>query len=85
MTEYTFFLASVVGLLLLRRDDAVRPSPSKHRTWSGNPLIFSGVSALLVARAILTEPMLGLAIMGAGAAGLVVFYAKVRKGLVHNQ
>lgn len=80
MTEYTFFFLSVVGLLLLRREDAVRPSPVRHRTWAGNPLVFSGVSALLILRAVLTEPMLGLAIVGAGLSGLGMFWAKVRKG-----
>lgn len=79
MTEYTFFFASVVGLLLLRREDAVRPSPVRYRTWAGNPLVFSAVSALLVVRAVITEPALGLAIVGAGASGLGVFWAKVRK------
>ncbi|SPN97249.1 uncharacterized protein DNG_00763 [Cephalotrichum gorgonifer] len=72
-TEYTFFFASTVGLLILRRMDAVRPSPVTYRTWTGNPLIFSAVSALLVIRALVSEPSLGLAIVGAGLAGMGVF------------
>lgn len=71
----------MVGLLLLRREDAIRPSPVTYRTWSGNPLIFSGVSALLIARTVMTQPMLGLAVVGAGLAGLLVFRVRVQKGL----
>lgn len=81
MTEFTFFLASVVGLLLLRREDAVRPNTVGYRTWSGNPLIFCGVSALLIARTMITQPLLGVGVVGAGLTGLGVFRAKVQKGL----
>jgi hypothetical protein len=78
VTEYSFFLASVIGLLLLRRLDAVRPGPPPYRTWTGNPLIFGAVSSLLVARALISEPSMGLAIIGAGMAGLGVFWLKLR-------
>lgn len=81
VTEFSFFLASVVGLLLLRREDAVRPSPARYRTWSGNPFIFCGVSTLLITRTMITQPLLGLGVVGAGLAGLGVFRAKVQKGL----
>lgn len=46
--------------------------PSRYRTWIGNPVIFSMVSAFLILRAVVTDPFQGLAIVlvvgsGAGA------------------
>lgn len=82
MIEYSFFLASIVGLLLLRRLDAVRLGPAPYRTWTGNPLIFGVVSALLVLRAVITDPTMGLSVVGAGAAGLGVYWLKLRHGEV---
>lgn len=81
VTEYSFFLASIIGLFGLRAEEATRPSGVTYRTWTGNPVIFGLVSALLIVRAVVAEPMLGLAVVGAGGLGLWVFRAKVRDGL----
>lgn len=82
LAEYTCFLAAVLGLLIMRsrerrsQDGLSRHSglldrsrssrPSRYRTWIGNPVVFSMVSAFLILRAVVTDPFQGLAI------GLVV-------------
>ncbi|KAI3392901.1 hypothetical protein diail_4988 [Diaporthe ilicicola] len=46
--------------------------PSRYRTWIGNPVVFSSVSAFLILRAVVTDPFQGLAILlvaGSGVAG----------------
>lgn len=80
VTEYIFFFASVIGLLLLRRRDALRTSPVTYRTWTGNPIIFSVVSVLLILRTVISEPIIGVAIVCAGAVGLAQFWWRFRRG-----
>ncbi|KAK3944197.1 large neutral amino acids transporter small subunit 1 [Diplogelasinospora grovesii] len=71
LAEYFFFLLSVIGLLVLRQRSGLDP---KYRTWTGNPVIFTVVSGLLILRGLLTEPLQGFAIAAAGVLGLAVFY-----------
>ena len=80
VTEYIFFFLSVMGLLLLRQRDALRPSPVTHRTWLGNPIIFGVVSLLLILRTVISEPIIGVAIICAGTVGIAQFWFKFRRG-----
>ena len=71
---------SVVGLLILRRRDdprAVLGAP-RYTTWTGNPIIFSSVSALLILRGVVTDPWQGTAIVVVGSLGLGFFHLKFR-------
>jgi L-type amino acid transporter 6 len=76
IAEYSFFLLSVLGILVLRRAEKLKPNPvaTKHNTWIGNPIIFASVSGLLILRAVIAEPLQGLAILVVGLIGLAVFY-----------
>ncbi|KAH8891292.1 large neutral amino acids transporter small subunit 1 [Thozetella sp. PMI_491] len=81
LAEYVFFLMSVVGLLVLRSRDDLRVTPapsSRYTTWTGNPIIFSVVSALLILRGIINDPWQGIAIVLVGTVGIAVFYFKSR-------
>lgn len=49
---------------------------SRYRTWIGNPLIFTSVSAFLVLRAIMTDPLQGLAIISVAASGILAFHLR---------
>ncbi|KAJ4396507.1 hypothetical protein N0V93_000726 [Gnomoniopsis smithogilvyi] len=73
LAEYSCFLAAVVGLLLMRRREVAEMTTHRHRTWIGNPLIFTSVSAFLVLRAVITDPLQGLAIVSVLASGVAAF------------
>ncbi|KAL1852861.1 hypothetical protein Daus18300_012025 [Diaporthe australafricana] len=47
--------------------------PSRYRTWIGNPVVFSLVSAFLILRAVVTDPFQGLAILLVVGSGLGAF------------
>lgn len=77
IAEYSNFLLSTVGLLILRRRDTPQSGRRDvdYHTWIGNPAIFSVVSSLLVLRGVVTDPAQGLVIaivtlLGLGAFGL---------------
>jgi solute carrier family 7 (L-type amino acid transporter), member 6 len=78
LAEYTFFLLSVVGLLLLRRNErrglGRAANTTSYSTWIGNPLIFSTVATLLIVRGVMTDPLQGVAILIVTLLGLAVFY-----------
>jgi len=78
LAEYLQFFLSVVGLLLLRRLDLdpTAPSAFKGRTWTGNPVIFSVVSGLLLVRGLINEPLQGLAVTLVALTGVGVFSLK---------
>jgi len=75
LAEYSFFLLSVIGLLILRRGEkhGASASTTKYRTWIGNPIAFSVVSSLLIARGVMSEPLQGAAIIFAALLGAAVF------------
>lgn len=77
LAEYSCFLAAVVGLLLMRRREAaaggMTATARRYHTWIGNPLIFTSVSAFLVLRAVMTDPLQGLAIVSVLASGVAAF------------
>lgn len=78
LAEYSCFLAAVFGLLLMRRREAATAETTghKHRTWIGNPLIFTSVSAFLVLRAVMTDPLQGLAIVSVIGSGIAAFHLR---------
>ncbi|KAI1341999.1 large neutral amino acids transporter small subunit 1 [Xylariaceae sp. FL0016] len=78
LSEYVFFMMSVLGILVLRKGESHGPTGSSpsYRTWIGNPIIFATVSGLLILRGMIQEPLQGLAILFVGLLGLVVFYKR---------
>ena len=69
----------------MRRREAKRSrqAPEAHQTavrsyhtWIGNPLVFTSVSAFLVLRAIMTDPLQGLAIISVAASGVLAFHLR---------
>lgn len=78
LAEYSCFLAAVFGLLLMRRHEAATAETTahKHRTWIGNPLIFTSISTFLVLRAVMTDPLQGLAIVSVLASGIAAFHLR---------
>lgn len=56
---------------LLDRSRSSRPS--RYRTWIGNPVVFSMVSAFLILRAVVTDPFQGLAIALVVGSGVGAF------------
>ncbi|KAJ0117821.1 mino acid [Diaporthe amygdali] len=50
-----------------------RSRPSRYRTWIGNPVVFSSVSAFLILRAVVTDPFQGLAILLVAGSGVGAF------------
>lgn len=78
ITEYFWFMMSVLGILVLRRAEKYQPNgtASRYNTWIGNPVIFASVSALLIFRGVVAEPLQGLAILVVGLVGLAVFYSR---------
>ncbi|KAG6356854.1 hypothetical protein INS49_014728 [Diaporthe citri] len=47
--------------------------PARYRTWIGNPVVFSMVSAFLILRAVVTDPFQGLAIVLVVGSGVGAF------------
>jgi hypothetical protein len=84
MAEYTFFFASVVGLLILRQREGSFPASVSYRTSTANPVIFAVVSGLLVLRVLISQPSQGLAIVFVGSIGLAIFYLRSRQGKVKD-
>lgn len=90
LAEYSCFLATVAGLLLMRRREAKLSTRAaghapqipvrSYHTWIGNPLIFTSVSAFLVLRAVVTDPLQGLAIVAVAASGVVAFHLRFGVG-----
>lgn len=87
LAEYSCFLATISGLLLMRRREAKQSARQasdihgtaavrSYHTWIGNPLIFTSVSAFLVLRAVMTDPLQGLAIISVAASGVLAFHLR---------
>lgn len=78
LAEYSCFLAAVSGLLLMRRREAVaaavgETTAPRYRTWIGNPMIFTSVSAFLVLEAVVTDGLQGLALVSVAASGVLAY------------
>ncbi|MCJ1353905.1 MAG: Y+L amino acid transporter [Icmadophila ericetorum] len=75
ISEYFFFLLSVMGLFILRRNT---DSTSQYRTWTINPVTFCLVSGFLVVRGLLTDPLQGAALFTLIAIGWLIFRLRFR-------
>ncbi|KAI0471936.1 large neutral amino acids transporter small subunit 1 [Xylariaceae sp. FL0804] len=82
LSQYFFYLMSVLGIFVLRKADKDQPTgtPPRYQTWIGNPIIFATISAVLVVRGVLSEPFQGLAILSVGLLGLALFYRRFGPG-----
>ena len=78
MTEFSCYFSSVLGLFFLRAREARKQTEPSIRqpTWTGNPIIFTVVSGMLILRVVITQPLQGLAILSVQLLGLVVFYSR---------
>lgn len=78
---WPFHVAVVAGLILLRVRSPEQERP--YRTWGYpfTPILFVGVSLLMVGAAVLERPLTGLASLGAIAAGVPVYLVvRARRG-----
>ncbi|KAI1262440.1 amino acid/polyamine transporter I [Xylariaceae sp. FL1019] len=79
MTKSFCYMWSVLGLFILRRADGRKSAElqTKYRTWSGNPVIFASVSALLIIRGVLSAPLQASSVvLFAALLGLAVLYRR---------
>lgn len=59
--------------------------PPRYRTWIGNPVVFSMVSAFLILRAVVTDPLQGLAIALVVGSGVCAFSMRsAGRGLIRS-
>jgi amino acid transporter len=72
---YTFYFATVLGLIVLRvrEPDLDRP----YKTWITTPIIFCCVSLFLLSRAVFAEPLQTLLVVAFMAVGAVVWFGWV--------
>lgn len=68
---YTFYFATVLGLIVLRvrEPDLERP----YKTWISTPIIFCCVSLFLLSRAVFAEPVQTLLVIGFMGVGMGVW------------
>ncbi|KAJ9662661.1 hypothetical protein H2201_005945 [Coniosporium apollinis] len=73
---YTFYFFTVLGLIVLRvrEPDLERP----YKTWISTPIIFCCVALFLLSRAVIAEPAQTLMVLAFMAAGLPVYFWRVR-------
>lgn len=73
---YTFYFATVLGLIVLRirEPDLERP----YKTWITTPIIFCCVSLFLLSRAVFAQPGQTLIVVAFVAAGVPVYFIWVR-------
>jgi len=75
---YTFYFFTVLGLIVLRVREPHLERP--YKTWITTPIIFCCVSLFLISRAIFAEPLQALVVVGFVAAGVPVYWFRVRRG-----
>lgn len=81
--SWTFYLASVLGLLVLRIKEPNLNRP--YRTWLGTPILFAAVALFLLLMPIGSAPLEGLAALLFIGAGVPVYYlTQSRSGWVSN-
>lgn len=73
---YTFYFFTVLGLIILRvrEPDLERP----YKCWITTPIIFCCVSLFLLSRAVFAEPGQTAVVLGFIAAGVPVWWLRVR-------
>jgi amino acid transporter len=70
--SWTFYLASVLGLLVLRITEPNLPRP--YKTWLPTPILFAAVALFLLLMPIGSAPLEGLAALVFITAGVPVYY-----------
>lgn len=81
--SWTFYLASVLGLLVLRIKEPNLNRP--YKTWLATPILFAAVALFLLLMPIGSAPLEGLAALLFIAAGVPVYYlTQSRAGWVSN-
>jgi amino acid transporter len=73
---YTFYFITVLGLIVLRVREPQLERP--YRTWITTPIIFCCVSLFLLSRAVFSQPLQTLAVVGFVVAGVPVYFWRVR-------
>ncbi|AEO56809.1 hypothetical protein MYCTH_2302135 [Thermothelomyces thermophilus ATCC 42464] len=73
---YTFYFLTVLGLIVLRVREPNLERP--YRTWITTPIIFCCVSLFLLSRAVFSQPLQTLIVVGFVVAGVPVYYWRVR-------
>ena len=74
---YTFYFLTVLGLIVLRVREPTLERP--YKCWIGTPIIFCCVSLFLLSRAIVRRPLQTVIVVVFIAAGIPVWYWRVRK------
>ena len=76
MTEYTFYFATVCGLLKIRSESQrgrVGTRQSSYHTHIATPLLFCGVSAFIVVRSALSHWLIALTICCFLVSGIALY------------
>jgi len=73
---YTFYFLTVLGLIVLRVREPNLERP--YRTWITTPIIFCCVSLFLLSRAVFSQPLQTLIVVGFVVAGVPVYYWRIR-------
>lgn len=73
---YTFYFLTVLGLIVLRVREPHLERP--YKTWISTPIIFCCVSLFLLSRAVFAEPVQTVVVLGFVAAGVPVYWWRVR-------
>lgn len=74
---YTFYFLTVLALIVLRVKEPELERP--YKTWITTPIIFCCVSLFLLSRAVFSEPIQTLIVVGFVAAGVPVYLLRVRR------
>ncbi|RDI79191.1 hypothetical protein Vi05172_g10828 [Venturia inaequalis] len=74
---YTFYFFTVLGLIVLRVREPHLERP--YKTWITTPIIFCCVSLFLLSRAVFAQPLQTLIVIGFVAAGVPVYWFRVRR------
>lgn len=75
---YTFYFLTVLGLIVLRVKEPTLERP--YKCWISTPIIFCCVSLFLLSRAMVRRPFQTIIVVVFVAAGIPVWYWKIRKG-----
>ena len=73
---YTFYFATVLGLIVLRVREPNLERP--YKTWITTPIIFCCVSLFLLSRAVFAQPGQTLIVIAFVVAGVPVYFWRVR-------
>ncbi|KAL4926506.1 amidase signature domain-containing protein [Aspergillus undulatus] len=74
---YTFYFLTVLGLIVLRVREPHLERP--YKTWISTPIIFCCVSLFLLSRAVISEPLQTLIVVGFIVAGVPIYFWRIYK------